>query len=93
MPKGRVLMKDYARITFKNGSILDIVGALSSTRGGRRHCGLFEEVILMDGDKINEIVIPLLNIARPMRSGLVNPNEPSRAQIFVSNIKRKLALA
>lgn len=78
-------MKDYARITFKNGSILDIVGALNSTRGGRRHCGLLEEVILMDGDRVNEIIIPLLNVARPMRTGKVNFREPNRSQMFVTS--------
>ncbi len=53
------LSKDYARITFKNGSILDVVAAISSSRGGRRHCGLLEEVILLDGDRVSEIIIPL----------------------------------
>ena len=29
--------KDYVQLTFRNGSVLDVVGALDSTRGGRRH--------------------------------------------------------
>ena len=29
--------KDYVTIKFRNGSQLDVVGALDSTRGGRRH--------------------------------------------------------
>jgi len=36
--------KDYVRIEFKNGSRLDVVAARESTRGGRRHGGLMEEV-------------------------------------------------
>lgn len=36
--------KDYVRIQFKNGSRLDVVAARNSTRGGRRHGGLIEEV-------------------------------------------------
>lgn len=36
--------KDYVRIKFKNGSVLDVVAARNSTRGGRRHGGLMEEV-------------------------------------------------
>lgn len=36
--------KDYVRIQFKNGSRLDVVAARESTRGGRRHGGLIEEV-------------------------------------------------
>jgi hypothetical protein len=29
--------RDYVRVMFKNGSILDVVAARNSTRGGRRH--------------------------------------------------------
>jgi len=29
--------KDYVKVTFKNGSVLDVVAARNSTRGGRRH--------------------------------------------------------
>lgn len=36
--------KDYVRVSFKNGSRLDIVAVRESTRGGRRHGGLIEEV-------------------------------------------------
>ncbi len=36
--------KDYVRVQFKNGSKLDIVAVRESTRGGRRHGGLIEEV-------------------------------------------------
>jgi len=50
--------KDYVRIQFKNGSRLDIVAIRESTRGGRRHGGLIEEVILVDGDKLNSVILP-----------------------------------
>lgn len=36
--------KDYVRVPFKNGAKFDVVGALESTRGGRRHSGIMEEV-------------------------------------------------
>lgn len=35
---------DYVKFIFRNGSIFDVVGALESTRGGRRHSGLIDEV-------------------------------------------------
>lgn len=35
--------KDYMRVVFKNGSVLDIVAASQRTRGARRHGGLVEE--------------------------------------------------
>lgn len=50
--------KDYITLTFRNGSVLDIVGALDSTRGGRRHCGLIDEVRDHDADALNDVVIP-----------------------------------
>lgn len=36
--------RDYVRVVFKNGSVLDVVAARNSQRGGRRHGGLVEEV-------------------------------------------------
>lgn len=35
---------DYIKMTFRNGSIFDVVAALDSQRGGRRHYGLVDEV-------------------------------------------------
>lgn len=56
---GWSFQKDGVTLTFRNGSILDVVGMRDSTRGGRRHGGLVEEVILVDGTKLNEVIIPL----------------------------------
>lgn len=50
--------KDYVKVEFKNGSRLDVVAARNSARGGRRHGGLLEEVILIDGTALNEVIIP-----------------------------------
>ena len=36
--------KDYVTLKFRNGSQFDVVGALDSQRGGRRHGGLVDEV-------------------------------------------------
>ena len=36
--------KDYVTLKFRNGSQFDVVGALDSQRGGRRHGGLIEEI-------------------------------------------------
>lgn len=36
--------KDYVNLAFRNGSQFDVVGALDSTRGGRRHGGLIDEI-------------------------------------------------
>ena len=36
--------KDYVTLKFRNSSQFDVVGALDSTRGGRRHGGLIDEI-------------------------------------------------
>lgn len=51
--------KDMVRYQFKNGSKLDVIAARQSSRGQRRTGGLVEEVILVDGDTLNEIIIPI----------------------------------
>lgn len=52
------MQRDYVKIAFKNGSYMDIVAARNSTRGGRRTSGLMEEVILIDGTILNEVILP-----------------------------------
>ena len=50
--------KDYVTIKFRNGSQFDVVGALDSQRGGRRHGGLIDEIRDHDEVALNEIVLP-----------------------------------
>ena len=57
-PGKTLFSKDYVKVEFKNGSRLDVVAARNSARGGRRHGGLLEEVILIDGTALNEVIIP-----------------------------------
>lgn len=77
--------KDYIRLVFKNGSKLDIVVAKASTRGLRRHGGLIEELILIDGKKLNEIIIPLMNVSRKTANGQVDDKETlNKSQIYVT---------
>ena len=42
--KGSKMTKDNFSLKFKNGSIFDVVAVRQSTRGGRRHSGLIDEV-------------------------------------------------
>lgn len=56
-----------------------------STRGGRRHGGLIEESILIDGVKLNEVIIPLMNVSRTAKNGLKDPNDiNNKSQIYVT---------
>lgn len=75
---------DYAEITFKNGSHMDIVSTTNAARGGRRHWGTLEEFALMNGDEVNEVIIPLMNVDRRTMAGLINPTEPHAAQTMIT---------
>ena len=50
--------KDDVKYVFKNGSSIDILAARQSSRGQRRTGGLMEECVLIDGDILNEVIIP-----------------------------------
>lgn len=52
--------------------------------GGRRTHGCLEEFALMDGDAVNEVVIPLLNVDRRTVAGLLNDTEPHAQQIMIT---------
>ena len=74
--------KDYVELFFKNGSKLSVVGALDSDRGIRTHATLIDEARDQDGDAINEIVLPQMNVSRRMANGLVNPYEKVNTQVI-----------
>lgn len=77
--------QNAASYRFSTGARFDVVG-VDSARGKRRHSGLIEEVIEQDQVKINEKIIPLMNISRRTALGKLNPNEPFNAQkIFVTS--------
>lgn len=50
--------KDYVHYEFKNGSVLDNLAARESSRGKRRHGGLMEECVGIDGKILNEVILP-----------------------------------
>ena len=67
--------KDYCFYIFKNGSYFDNVAAKESSRGKRRHGGLIEECVGVDGDILNQVLIPLMNIDRRCLDGTVHEEE------------------
>lgn len=85
--------KDYVELKFKNGSRFDVVGALDSERGGRRHGGLVDEVRDHDGEQLNSIVLPLMNVSRKMANGEVNLREPNQQQLFMTSAGTKSTYA
>ena len=47
--------------------------------------GLLEEVILIDGTALNEVIIPLMNVSRRTATGEVDPDETlNKSQIYVT---------
>lgn len=52
---------------------------------GRRHGGLIEEAILVDGTALSEVIIPLMNVSRRCANGEVDPEETlNKSQIYVN---------
>jgi hypothetical protein len=80
---------DEIRLTFKNGSVFDIVSALNSQRGGRRHAGIIDEVRDHDQDMLNAVVLPLLNVSRRTANGDLNPHETQQSQLFITSAGTK----
>jgi len=76
--------KNYVSLTFRNGSRLDIVAVQNATRGMRRHRGLIDEVIMIDGKKLHEIVLPLMTIDRRTKDGHRDPTENHRSQVYLT---------
>ena len=88
-----VFGKDYVTLVFRNGSRFDVVGAMGSTRGGRRHGGLIDEIVDHEEKPINEIVLPLLNVSRRLPDNTVNPKEPNQQVIAVTSAGEQTSFA
>lgn len=77
--------KDYCKYVFKNGSYFDNIAARESSRGKRRHGGLIEECVGVDGTILSEVIIPTMNVSRICLDGSVHPEETlNKSQIYVN---------
>jgi hypothetical protein len=77
--------KDYVRYVFKNGSVLDNIAARETSRGQRRHGGLMEECVGIDGTILNEVIIPTMNVSRRGAWGDKDDEEVlNKSQIYVT---------
>ena len=85
--------KDYVTIKFRNGSQFDVVGALDSQRGGRRHGGLIDEIRDHDEVALNEIVLPLMNVSRRLPDNTVNEKEVNQQTIAMTSAGIKNSFA
>lgn len=77
--------KDYCKYVFRNGSYMDNIAARESSRGKRRHGGLVEECIGVDGTILNEVIIPVMNVSRRAADGTKDDDEVlNKSQIYVT---------
>lgn len=67
--------KDYVKYVFKNGSFFDNIAAKETSRGKRRHGGVIEECVGVDGDILSQVIIPTMNISRMCMDGTTHPEE------------------
>ena len=84
--KGKTTFRsDYVRITFKNGSWFDNIAASEKSRGKRRHAGLIEECVGVDGTILSEVIIPTMNVSRRAKDGLTHDDEVlNKAQLYIT---------
>ena len=84
--RGKTLeAKDYAKYTFKNKSYFDNIAARESSRGKRRHAGVIEECVGVDGDILQQVIIPTMNVSRRCADGSTHPEEQlNKAQLYIT---------
>lgn len=86
--------KDDVHYVFKNGSQIDILAAKESSRGQRRTGGLMEECVLIDGDILNEVIIPTTNVDRLLPDGTRHKEENvNKSQIYITTAGWKNSFA
>lgn len=77
--------KDYCHYVFKNGSYFDNIAARESSRGKRRHGGVIEECVGVDGDVLSQVIIPTMNISRMCMDGTTHPEEQlNKSQLYIT---------
>ena len=77
--------KDYCIFKFKSGSYFDNLAATEKSRGKRRHGGLMEECVGIDGTILNEVIIPIMNVSRLCMDGTMQQDETlNKSQIYVT---------
>lgn len=86
--------KDQVKYIFKNGSYIDILPALESSRGQRRTGGVMEECVQIDPTALNEIIIPCCVINRRLPNGKRVPEEIiNQSEIYITTAGYKDSFA
>lgn len=86
--------KDNVKYVFKNSSSIDILAARQSSRGQRRTGGVMEECVLIDGDMLNDVIIPTTNVDRRLSDGTRHKEETvNKSQIYITTAGWKNSFA
>lgn len=93
--KYKSFQNDYTRLVFKNGSRFDVVQVKNSQKGGRRHGGAIEEIAdpQFDGDKLHEVVIPLMANNRIATCKGVDPDEVHKQEWYITTAGTRQSFA
>ena len=77
--------KDKCTYRFMNGSYFDNVAANEKARGGRRHAGVLEECVGIDGKILQEVLIPMMSISRRCLDGTTQKDETlNKSQLYIT---------
>ena len=83
--KGTSETKDKCVYKFKSGSYFDNVAANEKARGGRRHAGVLEECVGIDGKILQEVLIPMMSISRQCLDGTKQSDEAlNKGQLYIT---------
>ena len=83
--KGTTETKDKCVYKFKNGSYFDNVAANEKARGGRRHAGVLEECVGIDGKILQEVLIPMMSISRTCMDGTRQKDEAlNKGELYIT---------
>ena len=89
-PKKTQESKDKCIYVFKNGSYFDNVAANEKARGGRRHAGVLEECVGIDGKILQEVLIPMMSISRKCLDGTKQKDEAlNKAELYITTAGQK----
>lgn len=80
---------DEITLVFKNGSRFRIIPLSATSRGGRETGGVMEECALIDGYTLSSVILPMMNVTRRMSNGLIDPDEPTSSQIYITSAGSK----
>ena len=77
--------KDKCTYRFMNGSYFDNVAANEKARGGRRHAGVLEECVGIDGKILQEVLVPMMSISRRCLDGTTQRDETlNKSQLYIT---------